>query len=318
MRTGISNAARVLRRSTSRITMSLFIATALASVASAATSVPTRFASPEDAAAALAKATAANDVKALNALFGPAAKDLVGTGDPVADKRARTLFAAAYAEKHAVTVDGDKATLIVGASDWPTPIPIVKHGDKWSFDAKQGKQEILDRRIGNNELATIQVCLAYVDGQREYASLDRNGDGRLEYAQKFFSTPGKKDGLYWPSDGLEPSPLGEFIVQAQAEGYKSARLATGKPSPYHGYLYRMLKAQGKDARGGAMNYVVKGRMIGGFALVAYPAKYGSSGVMTFIVNHDGVVYQKDLGPNSAAVALKMTEYNPDATWSKVP
>ena len=193
---------------------------------------------------------------------------------------------------------------------------MVKQGESWRFDTRQGAQEIIDRRIGKNELSAIQVSLAYVDAQREYAARDQDGDGLLEYAQKFVSEPGKKDGLYWESrEGEEPSPLGPFAAQARKEGY-TRKKAGNQPSPYHGYFYKILKAQGKNAPGGAYSYVVRGKMIGGFALVAYPASYGSSGIMTFIVNHDGVVYEKDLGKNTEASAQAMTSFDPDQTWRK--
>ena len=193
---------------------------------------------------------------------------------------------------------------------------MVKQGESWRFDTRQGAQEIIDRRIGKNELSAIQVSLAYVDAQREYAARDQDGDGLLEYAQKFVSEPGKKDGLYWESrEGEEPSPLGPFAAQARKEGY-ARKKAGDQPSPYHGYFYKILKAQGKNAPGGAYSYVVRGKMIGGFALVAYPASYGSSGIMTFIVNHDGVVYEKDLGKNTEASAQAMTSFDPDQTWRK--
>jgi hypothetical protein len=202
---------------------------------------------------------------------------------------------------------------VVGKGDWPFPIPIVKKGSGWVFDAAKGKEEVLNRRIGQNEINAIQVALAYVDAQREYAMKDRDGDGLLEYAQSFRSESGKRNGLYWPiKSGEEQSPLGEFAARAVKEGYKAA----DKPFPFHGYYYRILTAQGKDAAGGAYSYIVKGSMIGGFALVAYPAEYGNSGVMTFIVNHDGKVFQKDLGKNTASLAAAMKEYNPDKTWTE--
>jgi len=193
----------------------------------------------------------------------------------------------------------------------------VKKGDTWLFDAKKGKDEILNRRIGQNELSTIQTMLAIVDAQREYAMKDLDGDGILEYAEKFRSDANKKNGLYWETkEGEEPSPLGELVASARAEGYTKAG-AKDNPSPFHGYYFRMLKKQGKHAAGGAFDYVVKGQQIGGFAVVAYPATYGNSGVMTFIVNHEGVVYQKDLGKNTAKTAKDMKTFDPDKTWKKV-
>ena len=209
-----------------------------------------------------------------------------------------TSSSVSIAEKNRLEAESaEKVVLYLGNEDWPFPIPIVKKNALWHFDAKEGRDEILARRIGKNELSAIQVCLAYVDAQREYAIEDRDGDGLAEYAQKFWSDPGKKNGLYWKtSDGEKPSPLGPLAAEANKQGYTRKE---GKPVPYHGYYYRILKAQGKNAPGGAYDYMVKGKMIGGFALVAYPAKYASSGIMTFIVNHDGVVYQKDLGTKTA-------------------
>lgn len=272
------------------------------------------FPSPEDAVGALMAAAKANDEKALLAIFGPDGKSLVQSGDPVQDRQGREWFVAAYQEKHALTGEGDSRTLEVGNNDWPFPVPLVKAGDAWRFDSAQGNEELLNRRIGKNELDTIQVLLALVDAQREYASVDRDGDGLLEYAQKFGSDKGKKNGLYWrPAAGEPESPLGPLVADAVQEGY---RKQGSKPVPYHGYYYKILKAQGKDAQGGAYSYLAKGKMIGGFAILAYPAQYGASGVMTFLVNHDGVVFQKDLGADTAAAAPKITKFNPDQTWSK--
>jgi hypothetical protein len=276
------------------------------------------FASPEEAVNALVGVLKAGDTKALGVIFGPGSKDLISSGDPVADKAARTRFVDDYEEKNRLEEAGtDKVVLYVGSHDWPFPIPIVKKDGLWHFDAKEGKEEILARRIGHNELSAIQVCLAYVDAQREYALKDRNGDGFLEYAQKFRSDPGKENGLYWDvKPGEEQSPFGPLVAEAQEKGYLGKQ-SSGKRAPYYGYYYRILKGQGKNAPGGAYDYVVKGKMIGGFALVAYPAKYGASGIMTFIVNHDGVVYQKDLGKNTEKAAQGMKLFNPDSTWMKV-
>ncbi|HEX6829669.1 MAG TPA: DUF2950 domain-containing protein [Burkholderiales bacterium] len=273
------------------------------------------FNSPDEAVTALVEAAKSGDMKALGAVLGPEVKKL-GSGDLAQSKREREQFVAAYEAKHEVVKDGDaRATLVVGKNDWPLPIPLVKAGDAWHFDTAAGREEILNRRIGQNELNTIQVLLAIVDAEREYATVDRNGDGLVEYAQKFTSSKGKKDGLYWPAKEGEPaSPLGDLAAKAVREGYSGK---SDKPKPYWGYYYRILKGQGKDAPGGAYDYVVRGGMFGGFAVIAYPANYGASGVMSFLVNHDGVVYQKDLGTATAQAATKLTKFNPDSTWQKV-
>ena len=273
------------------------------------------FASPEEAVKAMVEAFRANDVKALEAILGPGSKDLVSSGDPVADQSTREKFVKWYDEKNRLEQTADKAVLSVGNEDWPSPIPVVKKDGLWRFDAKAGREEILARRIGQNELSATKVCLAYVDAQREYGQKDRDGDGLLEYAQKFRSDPGKKNGLYWDvKEGEGQSPMGPLIAVAQKRGYSTKE---EKPQAFFGYYYRILTGQGKNAPGGAYDYLVKGNMIGGFGLVAYPAKYGSSGVMTFIVNHDGVVYQKDLGRNTEKTAQAMKVFNPDSTWKKV-
>ena len=275
------------------------------------------FASPEEAVRAMVEALSSNDLKALEAIFGPGSRDLITSGDSTADQSDREQFLKLYGKKNRLEQTADKVVLSVGNEDWPFPIPVVKKGAFWRFDTKEGGEEILVRRIGRNELSAIQVCLAYVDAQQEYALKDRNGDGFLEYAQKFASESGKKDGLYWKvKEGDEQSPLGPLVVEAEEEGY-TGKKSGGKSIPYHGYYYRILKGQGKKAPGGAYDYMVKGKMIGGFALVAYPAKYGSSGVMTFIVNHDGVVYQKDLGQDTEKAAQAIKLFNPDSTWKKV-
>jgi hypothetical protein len=274
------------------------------------------FASAEEAVTALVTAARNNDDKELSAIFGRDAKDLLFSGDAVADRQRREKFLKTFDEKNSLSPAGDGMILVIGKNDWPFPIPLAKKGETWFFDTQKGKEEVLNRRIGENELYTIQTCLAIVDAQREYAMLDRDGDNLNEYAEKFASDPGKKNGLYWATkDGEEPSPLGQLLAQAKAEGY-SKKGAKGNPAPYHGYYYKILQAQGKNAPGGAYNYVIKENMIGGFAVVAYPAKYGNSGVMTFIVNHDGDVYQKDLGNNTAKIAKAVTKYDPDKTWEK--
>ena len=274
------------------------------------------FNSPEDAAKALGAASRAGDVKALENILGPGSASLIRSGDSVADRRGRERFAQAYEEASKVERQGDaKAILLIGKDEWPMPIPIVKGKDGWRFDAKQGREEVLNRRVGRNELSAVQAMLAYVDAQREYYLRNPRGDKLLHYAQKFDSTRGKRDGLYFPTKaGEAPSPLGPLFAKAKAAGYSKDE--DGLPDPYFGYRYRILKAQGPDAPGGAYDYVVQGRMIGGFALIAWPASYGNSGVMTFIVNHDGVVYEKNLGPGTATAVGKITRFNPDKTWKR--
>ena len=274
------------------------------------------FASPQQAVDTLVAALHAGTAQQLLHIFGPQGDKLVRSGDPIADKAARDKFVTAYGKAHKIVMDtADKAVLVIGERAWPFPIPVVKQEDVWHFDTRAGEEEILDRRIGRNELNAIEVCRAYVDAQHEYASKDRNGDGLLEYASRFRSSPGKHDGLYWPVSGTEQaSPLGPLMASAQAEGYGAQHTVAHEREPYHGYYYRILTRQGKNAPGGAYDYVVRGHMIGGFALVAFPAQYGASGVMTFLVNQDGVVYQKDLGPDTTEIARRMTEFNPDETW----
>lgn len=247
-------------------------------------------------------------------ILGPAARKLIFSGDRVADRDGREQFVFAYDQKHAIDPQSDvRAILVVSDDAWPFPIPLVKQAGAWRFDTKEGAEEILNRRIGRNELNAIQVCGAIVDAEHDYARKDRTGTGYQEYAQKFMSSPGKKDGLYWPATAEEESPIGPLVAAARAEGY-GPKGAHQKPSPYHGYFYRIITQQGKDAPGGAYDYVVNGHMIGGFALVAFPAKHGNSGVMTFIVNQDGVVYEKNLGPNTIAIARAIKTFNPDASW----
>jgi Protein of unknown function (DUF2950) len=300
------------------ITRLLVIAVVLMafSVSFAATAQQKTFSSADEAVKAAIAAGRKNDDKELLAIFGANAKEILFSGDAVADKERRGQFIAAYDEKNRLATKGEETILIVGKQEWPFPIPVVKKGQSWVFDTEKGKEEILNRRIGENELNTIQVMLAIVDAEREYAIKDRDRDGLLEYARKFISDPGKKNGLYWEAKQGEPqSPFGPIMVRARSEGYKKQE--SGGPPPYHGYYYKILTAQGKDAPGGAYSYLVKGKMIGGFAVVAYPAAYDNSGVMTFIVNHEGKVFQKNLGPNTPSIAKSMKEYNPDKTWTEV-
>jgi hypothetical protein len=276
---------------------------------------PRQFASAEEAVQAFVAAVRADDTNALLRILGSEGRTLVSSGDPVADRRVRALFVQSYDEGSRLMASGTTMILRVGKDDWPFPIPLVVDRERWRFDVRQGREEIIARRVGRNELNTMQVVLAYVDAQRGHYAQDRDGDGVLEYAQRFASSAGTRDGLYWPSGASErPSPLGDLVAQAQAKGYQLG--TTAGSTPFHGYLFRILTGQGDAARDGAYDYVVRGHMIAGFGMVAFPAQYGVSGVMTFIVNHDGVVHQKDLGPTTTAVATAMRRFNPDASWSK--
>lgn len=297
-----------------RLLVSLTTVAILCTVASFA-SAQQAFKTPDEAASALVGAVKAGDQKAIVAVLGPDGVDIASSGDEVADAATRQKFLSAYDVKHQIAMDGDsKATLVIGQEDFPLPIPLLRKDGMWRFDTAAGRQEILARRIGKNELDAIQTSLAYVDAQNEYSEKDRTGAGVKTYAQRVISQPGKKDGLYWPaSQGEDASPLGELVAQATAQGYRTG----GGRTPFHGYYFKILTKQGAAAPGGELDYVVRGKMIGGFALIAYPAEYRNSGVMTFIVNHAGVVYQKDLGPRTAKLAEGMTSFNPDQTWQKV-
>ncbi len=295
--------------------MALMLALPAARTAIAAQSAQRSFASAEEAAQALAAAVKSHSTKAVLAVLGADAQPLISSGDPVADENVRDRFLRSFDEVHSLVPGKHGDTVLqVGTDAWPFPIPLVQSAAGWRFDAAAGKQEILDRRIGANELSAIQACLAYVDAQREY--YDRNPDGAslLHYASKLASTPGKRDGLYWDAKPDEAeSPLGPQFARARVEGYAG----TGKGDPYHGYYFRLLTAQGPAAAGGSYDYLAHGKLIGGFGLVAYPAKWDNSGVMTFVVNQDGVVFEKDLGVNTAAAAKSMKAFNPDDTWKRV-
>ena len=299
------------------VVRSMAMALCASSIAmSAGAATPQRtFAAPEDAAAALVQALKTYDRPTILAILGPGSDSWITSGDTVADRAGGEHFVAAFDQEHAIDRDSDnRVTLTVGPDKWPFAFPIVKSTGGWRFDTDAGKREMLARRIGGNELAAINVMLAIVDAQRDYASEDRNSNGVREYARRFASSSGHKDGLYWPTSTTEPpSPLGLLVTRAAGEGYGKAE----SPQPYHGYYFRPLLAQGAHANGGALDYVVHGRMIGGFAAVAYPARYDSSGVMTFIVNHDGTVYQKDLGPNTATIAAGMKKFDPGPDWTPV-
>jgi Protein of unknown function (DUF2950) len=270
------------------------------------------FATPQEAAQALVDAAAANDAAAMLQIFGPGGKDIVQSGDAAEDKAGREQFAALARQKMQVETDEDhdRATIVVGPDDWPMPVPIVLDKGKWRFDPAVGRVEVLARRVGRNELTAIEVCRAYVEAQMEYASRDRTASGVLQYAQKILSAPGKKDGLYWEGES-------ENLVPKAFADASAAMLAGKKPTPYHGYYFRILKAQGPEAEGGAADYVVNGKMIGGFALVAFPDEYGVSGIQTFLVSHHGKVYEKDLGSTTGVVARQMTRFNPDKGWKVV-
>ena len=293
--------------------ISLTIAVFLGAAVAAANAQQT-FKTPDEATDALVTALKSDDSKAVTAVLGPDGQAILSSGDATADAATRQDFLAAYDAKHRIDTKGDQAFLVVGLNEFPVPIPLTQTNGMWSFDTAAGRKEILFRRIGRNELAAIQTCLAYVDAQNEYADKDRTGAGAGVYAQRIVSSPGKKDGLYWnKSDGDEESPLGTLVAQAVKQQY---RIGQGR-APYHGYFFKILTKQGAAASGGELEYVVKGKMIGGFALVAYPAEYGNSGVMTFIVNHAGTVFQKDLGPDTGKTAERMMSFNPDKTWQKV-
>ncbi len=275
-----------------------------------------RFTSPDEAVRVLVKALNSKDVSALEAIFGPDSRDLITSGDPIADQSSRAKFLKLYGEKNELKQTADKVILIIGNDDWPFPIPIVKKDASWFFDCVEGRDEILARRIGRNELDAIQVCMTYVDAQQEYAHKDRNADGLFQYAEKFRSDKGMKNGLYWDvKESEEYSPMGLLIASALEEGYYGNQ-TDDTPVPYHGYYYRILKGQGENASGGANDYMVKGEMIGGFALLAFPARYESSGIMTFIVNHLGVLYEKDLGMDTEKEAQNIKLFNPDSSWKK--
>lgn len=293
----------------------------IVSLAQGSVSPQRTFDTPDLAVQSLIQAFRADDMAELKQILGPEARELLSSGDEVADAQAHQKFVNTYDEKHQLVVEKDGSTsLVIGNNDWPMPIPIVKDEktSKWSFDTAAGKDEIINRRVGRNELDAVQVCLAIVDAQREYVIRDPDGDAVPEYTDKFLSDPGKKNGLYWKTeDGQEPSPLGELVASASEQGYATTRTEGGQPRPYHGYHYRMLKAQGSHANGGAFNYIVGGNMVGGFAVVSSPAEYGSSGIMTFIVNYEGVVYQRDLGEDTERIARSMTEFDPGPEWKKV-
>ena len=289
------------------LTVSLAVATAL--FGATLRESQRTFATPQEAVQAIIDAAEHNDAAALLQLFGPDGKDILESGDPVEDKESRAEFVRSAHEKLQIEQDPanpDRVTFSVGEQDWPFPVPVVRKDGKWRLDPISGRLEILARRVGRNELNTMEVCRGYVEAQLEYASEDHDKDGILKYAQNIASAPGKQDGLY--SENAPQHPVTKAFASAAG---------APKPEPYHGYYFRVLKSQGPAATGGAFDYVVKGKMIGGFALVAWPAEYGVSGVQTFIIDHEGLLYGKDLGINTAALARQITRFNPDKSWRRV-
>jgi hypothetical protein len=295
------------------LSLSMLVLGSSTRIAAQAASGQKTFSKPSEGVQALIAAARSGDQDQLLAVLGPNAKDLIGSGDPVADKQGLQHFAKQYDTKHSIMVAAPGYDmLIVGPNDWPLPIPLVRDGTSWYFDAARGRDEILKRRVGENELGAIAVCEGYVRAQKDYAAKGHDGQPAGLYAQKFASDEGKQNGLYWPvATGKPQSPLGPAVAAATAEGYGGS-----SPEPYHGYIYKRLQAQGPEAPGGAKSYVANGKQSGGFALIAYPAKYGSSGIMTFVVNQDGVIYQKDLGDDTETIAAGITSFNPDQSWSE--
>ncbi|HAB19293.1 MAG TPA: DUF2950 domain-containing protein [Verrucomicrobiota bacterium] len=310
------NALRRILDSLRRSSLSLVLAFS-APISVSAAAIGQTFATPDDAVSALGAAVRAQDTNALRVILGPAAEDLENPDRVQAANELNAFTTALDQSKRIVHESDSKCVLEVGDNPWPFPVPIVAKDGRWFFDTEAGEEELLNRRIGRNELSVIAVMRAYVDAQREYASRDRNGDEVLEYAQRLASSPGNKDGLYWPPDlDGELSPLGPFVANAQTEGYQlTTDAGNADRAPFHGYYFKILMRQGRHAPGGKYDYVINGHMIGGFALVAWPAEYGTSGVMTFIVNQQGKVYQQDLGKKTTRIARTMTTYDPGPGWS---
>jgi hypothetical protein len=299
------------------VTLATAVATAPAPGLAATPPDQATYATADEAVAALIGALKQNDTAQLRLVFGPGSEQLINSGDAVEDSAARTRFLAGYAEQHAlVAAAPDRLTLDVGPAAWPLPIPLVKAGDRWRFDGPAGAQELVDRRIGRNEIAAISSMLGYVAAQKTYYEMTGKA-GQAEYAQRVISRPGKRDGLYWPAEATqEQSPLAEFIARISAEGYPDD-LVSGAPMPVRGYLYRILTAQGPMAPGGAKSYIAQGHMTGGFALLAWPARYGASGIMTFVIDGDGVVFQRDLGPDTNKIVRSIRRYDPELSWARV-
>jgi hypothetical protein len=299
----------------STLLLAWFLVTPLASADDTATQQV--FPTPGAAVSALVEAGKADDMKVLSAILGPDSDQILSSGDPVADKNARDDFVRRYSEMHRLAYDEQgRVILYIGANNWPVPIPLVKKDSGWVFDTAAGKEELLFRRIGRNELFTIKVLEDLADAQSEYASDKHDGETEGEFAQKILSDTGKQNGLYWETaEGQPESPIGSLVAKATAAGYKKDN--GDKPIPFHGYYYKILTGQGRNAPGGAKNYLVDGKMTNGFAFLAYPAEYRASGVMTFMINQDGVIVQKDLGPDTAKLVSSISEYNPDKTWEEV-
>jgi len=309
---------------TLRITTVLAVLT-LTSLARAAGAAPAptapaqTYATPEEAVGALVDAVRTDNIEAMAVVLGPGSEKLVNSGDKVVDDTARKKFVTAYDQKHQfAATSSDRMTLVVGDDDWPLPIPIVQSDGRWHFDSVSGAQELVDRRIGRDEIAAIRTALAYVDAQKAFYEIARRVEGRPFYAQRLVSSPGRHDGLYWePEEGADESALAPLVAQARDAGYPGAQ-ASGKPQAYFGYYFRILRGQGPNSPEGAMNYIGQdGEMTQGFALIAWPASYGASGIMSFVVNQDGTVFQKDLGPETISVADGIKLYDPDLSWSRV-
>src|SRR5215469_14591149 len=318
----IATLTKLMSLSWMHVPVAAYVLAALGSLASlpaahAQQSNEKTFATPGDAVLALYTAVKDDEQAVISTIFGTNAGDVLHSGDEVADRKTAQDFLRRYDQMHRVVIEPDgTATLYIGAENWPFPISIAKNmSGAWNFDTESGKQEILYRRVGRNENDAIEICQALVQAQREYVSVVRNNESSKHYAMRFISDEGRQNGLFWKSsDGEPPSPIGPLIVQASSEGYSAQK---GQPTPFHGYYYRILTKQGHFAKGGKKNYLVKGELVRGFAFLAYPADYKNSGVMTLLVNQDGIVYQKDLGPDSETIAAHMTQYDPDDTWERV-
>jgi Protein of unknown function (DUF2950) len=310
--------SRILRQRAAECTVLIFtilsVCSPAASFAAPENSQPRIFRSPGSAAAALVEAARADDLNEMTTILGPDAKEVISSGDPVADNNAREEFTRRYDQMHRLAYDDHgRVKLYVGAENWPLPVPIVKRGDGWAFDSAAGEEEMLRQRVGRNELFTIDVLQQLADAQQEYASREHDASGVAQFAQTIFSSPDKKNGLYWPTKkGAPHSPIGPLIADATAEGYR--RDPSGRSTPFHGYYYKALTGQGANAPGGAMDYIVDGKMTRGFAFLAYPADYRASGVMTFMIDKAGVVVEKDLGPDTAKIAPTISTFNPDSSW----